>query len=255
MTIRPKNPSELDAMREGGAILNEVLELTYHFVHEGQTLKQIDTFIAEQIKKRNAKAAFLGYHDFPASSCLSVNSAVVHGIPDDYVIKNGDILGVDVGVKYQNYFTDAAFTMPVGTVSTQARKLLAVTQEALREALDQAIAGNTVAQIGSGVEDYVKSQGKFGIIRDLAGHGVGEKLQEPPEVLNVKNRNSTPLINRMTLAIEPMISLGTHEVVLDQDKWTVLTRDGSLAAQFETTVVIRDNDPEILVPFPLKVRV
>ncbi len=255
MNIRPKNKQELESMRAGGAILNQVLRATFEYVEPGKSLKEIDGFIAGLIKKLGAKAAFLGYHDFPASSCLSVNSAVVHGIPNEYVLKGGDILGVDVGVKYEGYFTDAAFTMPIGNVTPQAKQLLAVTQEALRAGIEQATAGNRVSDIGAGVEDYVLSQGKFGIIRDLAGHGVGQKLQELPEVLNVKNRNTTPLINGMTLAIEPMICTGRHSVRLDDDNWTVLTQDNSLAAQFETTIIVHDNDPEILVPFPLSMRI
>lgn len=251
MTVRPKNHRECDTMRQGGQILNRVLQLTQKFVQPGKTLKEIDAYIHDEIIKNRATPAFLGYHGFPASSCLSVNSAVVHGIPNDYSLSEGDILGIDVGVKYKGYYTDAAFTMPIGKISKSARQLLHVTQQALHIGLEQAIAGNEVSAIGTAIESYVRSQGSYGIIRDLAGHGVGQKLQELPEVLNYRNRNATPLVSGMTLAIEPMISTGSFEVVIEQDGWTVTTKDDSLAAQFETTCIIQDERPEILVPFPL----
>lgn len=251
MTIRPKNSTELDTMRAGGKILNQVLIDTYRFAKAGLSLKDLDKYVHHQIIRAGAKAAFLGYHGFPGSSCLSPNDVVVHGIPNSYVLKDGDILSVDIGVLYEGYYTDAAFTMGIGPISKDAKRLLDVTQASLREGIDAAINGNTISSIGDAVESYVKKQGKFGIVKDLSGHGIGQKLQEQPEILNIRNKNNTPIINNVTLAIEPMITLGTHQVTVDDDDWTVRTKDGSLSAHFETTVAVLDNDPEVLVDFPL----
>jgi methionyl aminopeptidase len=252
MTIRPKTAQELDTMRQCGAILNTVLRQTNDFIRVGRTLKEIDSYIHQIITEQGAKPSFLGYRNYPASSCLSLNQAVVHGIPTDYSLKEGDILGIDVGVLYDGYHTDAAFTKPIGKINQETQKLLAVTQESLRVGLEAAVAGNTVGDIGSAIQEYVASQGTFGIIRDLSGHGIGQRLQELPEILNYKNKNAIPLINGMTLAIEPMISLGDWKVEVEPDEWTIITKDNSFAAHFETTIVIRDNDPEILVDFPLE---
>ncbi len=251
MTIRPKSPQEQDNMREGGKRLNEILEQMFEFIQVGQSLIEIDQAIANKIKTLGGEPSFLGFHDYPASSCLSVNQAVVHGIPTHYRLQAGDVLGIDIGFKYENYHTDAAFTVLLGQGAPEKEKLLAVTQESLKIGLEAAVAGNQVKDIGSSIETYVSSQGKYGIIRDLAGHGVGAGLQEIPEILNYHNRNTAELINGMTIAIEPMISLGDWHVELEDDSWTVVTRDSSPAAHFETTLIIRDNDPEVLVPFPL----
>lgn len=252
MTIPPKTNQELDAMREGGKRLNEILEKVDSFAVAGKTLKEIDTFIHTNILALDGKPSFLGYQNYPAASCLSVNDAVVHGVPTEYELKDTDILGIDVGFYFEGMHTDAAFTKLLGSGTPAQNKLLQTTQEALRSALESAIAGNRVGDIGKTIEEYVQSQGAFGIIRDLAGHGVGRKLQEPPEVLNYRNRSEILLINGMTLAIEPMISMGGWHVYIDsEDNWTVRTDDGSLAAQFETTIIIQDNDPEILVHHPL----
>lgn len=254
MTIPQKNNTELESMRQSGRILDAVHRAAYDFAQAGRSLHDIDTFIHAKILEHGGTPSFLHYRGFPASSCLSVNDAVVHGIPTDYVLEEGDILGIDIGVCYDGYHTDAAITKAIGRVPTETMKLLSVTQEALRAGIEAAKAGNTVADIGEAVQGYVESQGKYGIVRELAGHGVGRKLQESPEILNVRNSNNTVLVNGMTLAIEPMITTGHWRVEIAEDRWTVLTQDMSLAAQFETTVVIRDNDPEILVPFPLDVR-
>lgn len=252
MKIQPKNPSEIKAMRSGGKILHEVLKATHTAVKPGQTLREIDKLISQLIYKHGGTPAFLGYQGFPASSCLSVNSAIVHQIPDDYTLREGDILGIDVGVKFQGYYTDAAFTMPIGQVTPSVRNLLLVTQAALRIGVESALAGNQVKDIGTSIERFVKSQGQYGVVRDLAGHGVGRNLQELPEVLNYTNNNKTDLVNGMTIAIEPMICLGDAKVELGEDNWTVRSKSGSLGAQFETTIVINDTNPEILVPFPFE---
>jgi methionyl aminopeptidase len=251
MTIRPKTPHEVSLMQDGGKILNHVLQDAYAFITAGQSLMAIDAYIYKQILTHHAKPSFLGFKNYPASACLSVNEAVVHGIPNDYILVEGDIIGVDVGIFWEGYHTDAAFTKGIGSLTKDKAALIAVTQASLREGIDAALAGNTVGDIGTSIETYVKSQGKYGIIRDLSGHGVGASLQEAPEVVNYATKDKTPLINNMTLALEPMISLGDWHVTLASDEWTVLTQDKSPAAHFETTIVISDNDPLILIPFPL----
>lgn len=255
MKIRPKTPAELDTMRAGAKILNQTLKMAYKAVEPGQTLLQIDQLIAKMITRAGATPAFLGYQGFPAASCLSVNSAIVHQIPSDYILKVGDILGIDIGIKFEGYYTDAALTMPVGNIEPKVKKLLAVTQTALKVAIESAIDGNQIKDIGMAIEKFVKSQGSFGIVRELAGHGIGQNLQELPEILNYSNRNNTPITDGMTLAIEPMICLGDATVVLDDDGWTVRAKNGSMAAQFETTIVISRNDPEILITFPLELAI
>ncbi len=251
MHYRPKTDAELNTMREGGKILNAVHEATFAFMRPGKSLKEIDAFVRAEIESHDAIPSFLGYHGFPASSCLSLNDVVVHGIPSDYVLKDGDVLGVDIGVLYDGYHTDSAFTKAFSPVKPEVAELLAVTQGALEEGISAAIAGNTVADISMAIESYIQEHGEYGIIRDLCGHGIGQKLQDTPEIPNYAHGDDSLLLNGMTLAIEPMVSLGTWKVTVDADDWTVRTKDNSIAAHFETTIAIRDNDPEIFVNFPL----
>ncbi len=251
MHYRPKTDAELNIMREGGKILNAVHEATFAFIRPGKSLKEIDAFIRQEIESHGAAPSFLGYHGFPASSCLSLNDVVVHGIPNDYVLKDSDVLGVDIGVLHEGYHTDSAFTKAFAPVKPEVAELLAVTQGALEEGIGAAIAGNTVGDISMAIEAYILSHDDYGIIRDLCGHGIGQKLQDTPEIPNYAHSDNSPLINGMTLAIEPMVSLGTWKVTVDADEWTVRTKDNSISAHFETTIAIRDNDPEILVQFPL----
>ncbi len=254
MRLSPKSPSELEAMRASGKILNTVLAAASRCIAPNLKLTDLDAEIDRLIRQAHARPSFLGYKNYPASSCLSVNSVVVHGIPDDYRLLQGDIVGVDVGVLFDGYHTDAAFTQGVGAITSDATRLLKVTQAALAVALEAAIAGNKVRDIGDTIEAYVRQQGEYGIIRDLSGHGVGQNLWEQPSIPNYVNSMSAELINGLTLAIEPMISLGDWRVAIDPDGWTIRTRDGSLAAQFETTIIIDDNSPEILVDWPLQNR-
>jgi methionyl aminopeptidase len=255
MHLRTKNDQELDTMRRGGIILDSVLREAVRLVSPGVTTRELDQHIHALIIGKGGAPSFLGYRNYPASSCISVNEVIVHGIPGDYVIKDGDIVGIDVGVHFEGYHTDAAVTIPCGRISEDANQLLIVTQQALKQGVEAAIAGNTVNDIGEAVEQFVASNGEFGIVDALSGHGVGKNLQEAPEIMNIATGDTTPLQNGLTLAIEPMITKGTHEVVFERDGWTVRTKDRSLSAQFETTIIVRDNDPEILVPFPLAISV
>lgn len=256
MTLRPKTEHELATMREGGKRLNEVLQYADSLIRPGMTLREIDEKLHTVIKQHGGTPSFLGYLNYPAATCLSLNDAVVHGIPDETVLKTGDVLGIDIGMFYDGYHTDAAFTKPLGKIHHEALQLLAVTQESLRIGIEAASSGNLVSSIGEAIENYIREQSRpYGIIRDLSGHGIGQKLQESPEILNHRNKNTTMLTNGLTIAIEPMITLGGWHVFIDaHDDWTVRTEDGSLAAHFETTIVIHDNDPEVLVSFPLDYR-
>jgi methionyl aminopeptidase len=251
MTIQPKTNQELATMREGGTRLSRILKQTNDFTQVGRTLIEIDAFIADQIKKEDGTASFLGYQGYPASSCLSLNDVVVHGIPNHTKLKQGDILGIDVGFYFDGFHTDAAFTKALGEVNPATKHLLRVTQEALKKGVAAAHAGHMVEAIGMAIEAYVKQQGDYGIIRDLTGHGIGKNLQEAPEIMNYAAPNKTELVNGMTLAIEPMIATGTWQVTIDDDDWTVRTKDRSPCAHFETTIVIVDDQPEVLVQFPL----
>ncbi len=255
MNIMPKTQEEIAIMIEGGKRLNTILKSVDNFVALGQPLTTIETFIKDQIKEQGAESSFLGHHNYPAVSCLSVNDIVVHGIPNTYILKDGDILGVDIGIRYQGFHTDAAFTKKIGTITLAAEKLLIVTQQALQRGIEAAVAGNKVSDIGKAVEMYVNSQGNYGIIRDLQGHGIGKNLWEQPEIPNFFKASPITLTNGMTLAIEPMISLGTWQIIIDDDDWTIRTKDKSQSAHYEVTLVIHDNDPMILTPFPLQYQV
>lgn len=251
MTIRPKSESELDIMREAGRKLSQVLRQSDQFISPGTSLNEIDSFIDSLIVKLGAKPSFKGYKGYPASSCLSVNAVVVHGIPTKYVLKEGDCIGIDVGLEWEGYHTDSAFTKPVGQVDSDIQTLIKITQMSLRIGIAASVAGNTVGDIGSAIEQYITTQGHYGIIRDLTGHGIGASLQEMPEIPNYANNDATVLVNGMTLAIEPMVSLGSFKVHSLPDHWSVETIDHSPTAHFESTIVVHDADPEILVDFPL----
>lgn len=255
MTIRQKNQHEIDIMTEGGKRLSTILAQTRAHIKAGQKLEEIDTYIGDIIKQHEAKPSFLGYKGYPANSCLSVNDVIVHGIPGEHILVDGDLLSIDIGINYKGYHTDAAFTIVIGVPSAEQTKLMTVTQRALRVGIDAAVAGNTVSDIGKAIEAYVKEQGEFGIIRDLTGHGIGKNLQEAPEIPNYTTKSKMGLINGMTIAIEPMITLGTWDITIDKDNWTIRSKDRSLAAHFETTIVIQDNDPKVLVNYPLELEV
>lgn len=250
MEVKPKTPAEIIIMEEGGHKLGFILKQIKHWLEPGQSLLQIEQKIAELIKKAKCEPAFLNYHGFPATSCLSVNETVVHGIPSSRVIKTGDILSVDTGLIFKGFNLDTAFTFPIGKISQEAQTLLDVTREALRVGIQAAISGNYSTDIGKEIENYVDSQGKFGIVRDLVGHGIGRKLQEPPEIPNFRSRGGIKLENNMTICIEPMINLGSYEVSMLDDGWTVISADQSLSAHFESTLAILNNDPIILTPLP-----
>jgi methionyl aminopeptidase len=246
-----KTQKEVDFIRESCRIVAETLRLVKSNVSAGIKTIDLDLIAEDYIRSNNAIPAFKGYSQgglpgFPGSVCTSINQAVVHGIPGEIKLEDGDIISLDVGVLKNNYYGDAATTVAVGTISNDTRRLLEVTEKSLQLGIEQAKSGNRVHDISAAVQKYVEQNG-FSIVRDLCGHGVGKFLHEDPAVPNFgRGGTGAKLKNGMTLAIEPMVNAGGYEVITALDGWTVLTADGSSSAHFEHTILIKDNSPEIL---------
>lgn len=241
-----KSDRELRIMRRAGLIVSQVLEVLAAAARPGIALKELDQLAEQELAKRGAKASFKGYRGFPRSLCTAVNSEVVHGIPGESRLLDGDILGLDLGAEVECYHGDASLTVAVGNVSEEATRLICVTEEALWKGIEQARPGNRVADISRAIQDHVESAG-FGVVRELVGHGVGRTVHEDPQVPNVVGNGSGPVLRKgMTLAIEPMTTAGGFQVATGPDGWAVVTRDGSLSAHFEHTVAITDGEPWVL---------
>ncbi len=247
MMVSLKNKEELILMQKAGRISAEALAAGGRAVQPGVTTWEIDRIIHECITSHGAKASFLGYGGFPASACISVNDEVIHGIPSKKrVLREGDIVSIDVGAFIGGFHGDNAFTFPCGEISAQARALLDATNESLYEAIRAAQPGNRIGDVSAAVQGYVEAKG-FSVVRDYVGHGVGRKLHEEPEVPNFgKAGHGLRLAPGMVIAIEPMINAGAFPVRQLSDGWTVKTRDGSLSAHFEHTIAITENGPVIL---------
>ncbi len=244
--IAIKNERELQSMRRACRITAAARALAGDMVKPGVTTEEIDKAVHDYIVSQGAKPSFLNYNGFPASACISVNSCVIHGIPGNYVLKDGDIVSIDVGAYYQGFHGDCAATYPCGAISTEAQKLIDVTKQSFFEGMKFATKGKRVQDISHAIQTYVESNG-FSVVRSFVGHGVGRQLHEEPEVPNFGNPGRGPrLIPGMTIAVEPMVNAGTHEVRILKDGWTVLTADGKLSAHYENTVLITDGEPEIL---------
>lgn len=242
-----KSEQELAIMREAGKIAAEALQAVRERVQPGISTAELDQIACEFITKRNAIPAFKGYHGFPASICASINDEVVHGIPSKKrVLKDGDILSVDVGAVFKGFVGDTATTIPVGEISSDAQKLLEVTEGALAAGIAQARTGNFLEDISGAVQDYAESRG-FSVVREYVGHGVGRSMHEEPQIPNYRQGKRGPKLKPgMTLAIEPMINEGVWETRTLGDKWTVVTKDGKLSAHFEHTIAVTEDQPEIL---------
>ncbi|MEK7651667.1 MAG: type I methionyl aminopeptidase [Patescibacteria group bacterium] len=246
-----KTQEEIDKIKEGGKILNRILSQTAELVRPGVSTWELNTFAEQEIFKAGGKPSFKGYgnkgHLFPAGLCTSVNSVVVHGVPSkEAILKEGDTIGLDIGMEYKGLFTDTAITVPVGKISEKAQNLLSLTKKALSIGIAEAKIGNKVGDIGAAVQK-VADDNKLGIIRDLVGHGVGHAVHEEPQVPNYgKKGTGSELTEGLVIAIEPMFTLGTDDIFIEDDGWTVTTKDESLAAHFEHTVVITKSGPEIL---------
>ena len=237
--VQLKTARELSLMRDACRISAMALRAAGEAVRPGVSTKEIDTIVRRFIEKQGATPSFLGYGGFPASACISVNSVVIHGIPNSStVLREGDIVSVDVGAFYRGYHGDNAYTFPCGRISANAQSLLDATRESLYKGIEQAVAGNRIGDIGSAVQRYVESRG-YSVVRNYVGHGVGANLHEDPSVPNYGTAGrGLRLLPGMTIAIEPMVNEGTHYVRVKNDKWTVVTADGRLSAHFEHTIAI-----------------
>ncbi len=244
-----KTDEEIEFLRENNLLVSRALAEVGRHVRAGITTRELDKIAESIIRDAGAEPAFLGYQGYPASSCISVNEVVVHGIPGERVIEEGDIVSVDLGTFMKGFVGDSAYTFAVGEVSAEARKLMEVTKEALRKGAAQAKAGNRVGDISAAVQEYAESFG-FGVVRELEGHGLGRKMHEAPGVPNYGARGRGPLLKEgMVICIEPMITQGNRAVVFERDGWTVRTRDRKLAAHYEWAVAIRRGGPDILTDF------
>jgi methionyl aminopeptidase len=247
--IQFKTEEEIELMRAAGQLLARAHGEVAALVREGVTTRLLDRRAEEFIRDNGATPSFKGYNNFPYSLCLSPNSVVVHGFATDEPLKSGDILSVDCGVFLNGYHADSAYTYPIGEVTAEIRLLLKETEASLYKGIEQAVSGNRIGDISFAIQNHVAPKG-YGVVRELVGHGVGAKLHEKPEVPNYGKRGSGPLLQAgMTLAIEPMVTLGKKEVVQEKDGWTIRTRDRKPAAHFEHTVVVRKDKAEILTSF------
>ncbi|HIJ95167.1 MAG TPA: type I methionyl aminopeptidase [Desulfuromonadales bacterium] len=241
-----KSPQEINRMRVASKIVADILNELRTMIQPGITTYELDKFASNEAKKRNSKCAFLGYHNYPSSLCCSLNDQVVHGIPTKTPLVQGDIISLDFGIYFDDFFGDAAATFPVGEISKSADALLKVTEQSLQAGISMAYPGNRLGDVSFAVQSYVEDKG-YSVVRDFVGHGIGRNLHEDPQVPNYgQSGKGVVLKPGMVLAIEPMINEKSHEVKVLKDKWTVVTCDGGLSAHFEHTVAITDKGPEIL---------
>ncbi len=241
-----KSPQEIEKMRRSNLIVAEILEAIRPAARPGITTRDLDEMATQLLAKTRARSAFKGYNGYPATLCTSVNEEVVHGIPSSRVLKEGDIVSLDFGVIWEDYYGDAAITLPIGRVSAEAEKLLRVAEEALYLAIERARPGNRLQDLSAAIQGHVEAHG-FAVVRDFVGHGIGRHLHEKPQIPNfgVAGRGIR-LQAGMTLAIEPMINAGGYAVEILEDGWTAVTRDRTLSAHFEHSVAITENGPYIL---------
>ena len=241
-----KSPREIEQLRRSNLIVAEVFEKLKGMIVPGVTTRELDQVAEDYIRLKGARPAFKGYRGFPASLCTSINEEVVHGIPGQRRLKEGDIVGLDVGVNYQGYFGDAAVTFPVGEVDSEAKRLLEVTEKALYIGIEKATTGNRLFDISYAIQRWVESHG-FSVVRDFVGHGIGRELHEDPQVPNFGAPHQGPRLEKgMVFSLEPMVNEGTYEVRVLSDGWTVVTADGKRSAHFEHTVAITEDGVEIL---------
>lgn len=244
--VSVRSNREIEHISESAQIVADTLDMLTEKVESGISLMELDTLAEEFIRSRDAIPAFKGYMGFPATLCISVDDEVVHGIPSNKILNNGQIVGIDCGALKNGYYGDSARTFPVGDISDQDKKLIEITQEALYLGIDEAVPGNYVSDIGHAIQKFVEPKG-YSIVRELVGHGIGTNLHEDPQVPNYGDPGmGVKLKEGMCLAIEPMINCGRKEVYTAKDGWTIKTKDGYNSAHFEHTIAIRENGPEIL---------
>ena len=233
-------------MREGGLILAAIMERLKGIIKCGVTTGEIDSLAEDLIRQEKALPAFKGYRDYPAATCISTNFEVVHGIPGRRKLEEGDIISIDLGLSYKDYFSDAAFTVGIGKIDSKAKKLIEMTWESLNEGIKAAQPDNRLGDISSAIQRYIEKNG-FSVVRQFVGHGIGANLHEEPELPNFGRPGTGEILKPgMVLAIEPMVNMGTWECEILEDGWTAVTCDKKLSAHFEHTVAITENGPEIL---------
>lgn len=246
MSITIKTTEQAGYMRKAGRIVGEALNLIEKSIRVGITTKELDTIAQQYIESKGAKPSFKGYGGFPSTICASINEEVIHGIPSNRALCEGDIISIDVGANIYGFHGDAARTFTVGEVSSEAKKLIDVTKQSFFEGIKYAISGNYLHDISLAIQEYVEANG-FSIVRDYVGHGIGKNLHEAPEIPNYKPLGKGPLLKAgMALAIEPMVNIGDFDVNVLKDRWTVVTADKTLSAHYENSILITENEPEIL---------
>lgn len=246
MPIIIKSDEEIAIMRQAGRIVADVLEILVGEIRPGRIVKDFDTIVSEEFRRRDVTPTFLGYLGYPAHVCVSINDEVVHGIPGERVLQEGDIVSIDLGATYQGFVADSALTVGVGTITAQAQELIDVTYQSLREGIGNVRAGARLGEVSHAIQTYAESQG-FAVVREYVGHGVGREMHEEPQVPNFGPPDRGPVMKKgMVLALEPMLNVGTWRTKKHDDQWTVSTLDGSLSAHFEHTIAITDDGPDIL---------
>jgi methionyl aminopeptidase len=244
--VNIKTQEEIQIIAEGGKILATVIKELEKMAHPGVTTKELDRAAEALILSMGAKPAFKGYDGFPYSLCASVNENIVHGLPSNYILKDGDLLKLDLGVLYKGFNTDMAITVAVGNISYEARRLINVTKKSLRLGIKKAKIGNTIGDIGNTIQRFVEDQG-FGIVRDLCGHGIGKNVHEDPKIPNYGKRQSgEKLVEGMVICIEPMVTIGSFDLKKSEDGYGYASKDNSLSAHFEHTITITKSGPKVL---------
>ena len=252
MGIVIKSENEVEKMRKSGRIVARVLQLLSERIKPGMKTKELDTIAEKEMKRLGAVSSFNGYHGFPANICVSVNDEIVHGIPGDRVLKDGDIVSLDFGAIYNGYHGDATITVGVGEISEEARRLIKTTQDALENGIKAAKAGARLGDVSAAIQQYAESKG-YSVVREYTGHGIGREMHEEPQIPNcteppygLQPGTGPELKKGMTIALEPMLNIGDWHTRVAGNHWTVHTADGSLSAHFEHTIAINNNEPEVL---------
>ena len=246
MGIIIKSDREIAAMREAGRIVAIVLEILGRELRVGMKTKELDVIAGRELEKLGAKPSFKGYRGFPANLCVSVNDEIVHGVPGERILTEGDIVSLDLGAVFDGFQGDAAVTVGVGEISREAKRLLAATEVSLKAGIGKAYAGARLGDISVAIQSYAESR-DYSVIREYTGHGIGREMHEEPQIPNFGQSGTGPLLKRgMTLALEPMVSIGDWHTRVGSNRWTVFTADGSLSAHFEHTIAITDGEPEVL---------
>ena len=249
MVIVRKSEREIEIMRQAGRIVADALAMAREIAKEDVSTEDLNTRLEEYVLQKGGIPVFKGYRGYPKSICASINEEIVHGIPDQRKLCNGDILSVDIGVEFNKYVADAAITIPIGEISEEAESLLHVCEEALNKAIEKTCANNRLSEVSRSIQDYVESKG-LSVVRDYTGHGIGRQMHEDPQIPNFVSKELLKadeiLLQGMALAIEPMICVGKYDTEVLKNKWTVVTKDRKLSAHFEHTVVVTENGAEIL---------